>query len=389
VGLVYRTMDAATRRLIEALHRAPCQAVLAVSGGGTGAIGKLLGVPGGSRTILEAVVPYSAQSLTDFLGSRPEQSCSAETSRALAGRALDRGQWLSASATVVGLGSTASLASDRPKRGEHRVHVATMAQEVSRTFSLTLTKGARDRAGEEQIVDALILNALAQALGIAERVDLPLLESEQLTMEESPSLLGSFFREEVLTLRAEADGQMRGGAASLWDATRPTAMLPGAFNPIHAGHWALAAAAERLLGLPVAFELSVDNVDKPRLSPAEARRRLAQFAGRAPVWLTRAPTFSEKARLFPGAVFVVGADTAARLIAPRYYPKGEVGVIEALAFLRSQGCRFLVAGRVGSAGNLQSLEDLPIAPDFSDLFQAIPAAEFRFDISSTEIREPV
>ena len=38
----------------------------------------------------------------------------------------------------------------------------------------------------------------------------------------------------------------------------------------------------------------------------EVRRRLAQCTWRAPLWLTRAPTFAEKALLFPGVVFVVG-----------------------------------------------------------------------------------
>src|SRR5262249_35492969 len=157
-----------------------------------------------------------------------------------------------------------------------------------------------DRAGEEEVVDAVILNALAEAFGVGERVSLPLLPGEELHGEQSPSGgLGRLFRGEVDAGGVEADGrQARGGPP-------PAAMLPGAFNPVHEGHWDLAAAAARLLGVPVAFELSVTNVDKPPLSPAEVRRRLAQFAWHGPVWVTRTPTFAEKARLFPGAAFVV------------------------------------------------------------------------------------
>jgi hypothetical protein len=50
-----RTMspsDAAWRQLISALHGSGCKAALAITGGGSGAIGELLRVPGGSRLVL-------------------------------------------------------------------------------------------------------------------------------------------------------------------------------------------------------------------------------------------------------------------------------------------------------------------------------------------------
>ena len=71
----------------------------------------------------------------------------------------------------------------------------------------------------------------------------------------------------------------------------PLALLPGSFHPLHRGHTVLAAVAAARLGVPVHFELSVTNADKPELPRDEVERRLAQFAGFAPVWLTRAATF--------------------------------------------------------------------------------------------------
>ncbi|MGC4005579.1 MAG: hypothetical protein QM811_21675 [Pirellulales bacterium] len=44
--------------LIAALHDAPLQVVLTVTGGGATAVADLLGVPGGSRIVLAAHVPY-------------------------------------------------------------------------------------------------------------------------------------------------------------------------------------------------------------------------------------------------------------------------------------------------------------------------------------------
>src|SRR6266702_8271644 len=94
-----------------------------------------------------------------------------------------------------------------------------------------------------------------------------------------------------------------------WDPLHPTGILPGAFNPVHAGHWGLADAAAQMLGLPVAFELSIANVDKPPLTPEVIQRRHALIAGRVGLWLTNAPRFTDKCQLFPGAIFIVGANT--------------------------------------------------------------------------------
>src|SRR4051795_7126524 len=103
-------MDAATRQAIEALHRdGRYQYVLALTGGGTGAAAQLLNVPGGSRTLLEVIVPYHERALAEFLGRVPDQFCSAEPSRLMAERALDRARWLAPGLPVAGISCTASM----------------------------------------------------------------------------------------------------------------------------------------------------------------------------------------------------------------------------------------------------------------------------------------
>jgi hypothetical protein len=375
-------MEPATRRLIEAIHQGPTRYVLALTGGGASAVGLLLSVPGGSRTVLEVTVPYDERALADFLGRRPEQFCSLATSGDMAARARARARWLLPGEAVAGVGCTASLATDRPKRGDHRFHLTVQRGADSAGYSLTLTKGARDREGEEAVLAAVLLNALAGASGVAGRLALPLLPGEEVQVERLPATdsLSAFLRGEVPTVCVDVDGRLHPGAPP------PAVLLPGAFNPMHEGHRGMRAAAARLAGGAAAYELSVTNVDKPDLSAEEVRRRAAQFTWHAPLCLTRAPTFVEKAALFPGAAFAVGADTAARIVSPRYYQDSDEQMTAALESIRRQGCRFLVAGRAGSDGRFLTLADIPTPPAHRDLFSAIPEDEFRLDLSSTQLR---
>ena len=375
-------MDEQLRRLIQAIHDSPPRAVFAAAGAGSRALADLLGVPGASRTLLEALIPYAADSFDEFLGQTPEQYVSAETGRRMAGRALARALHLRELEAwpVLGLGCTATIVTDRPKRGEHRAHVSARAPDRLLEWTLRLEKGARDRNGEEELVSRLLLHALGQACGVAERPPLPLGPGDALTLNEwdyaAPA--EQLRQGEIPWFGIEPDGSLL--------TEQPAAVLSGSFNPLHAGHTALANPAAALIAAPVAFEVSAVNVDKPPLETALLLDRLGQFAGRWPVVAGNAPTFVAKSRLYPGATFVVGYDTAARIIQPRYYGDSEAAMLAALDELQARGNRFLVAGRVGDDGRFKELGDLALPAGYADLFTAIPARLFRHDVSSTEIR---
>ena len=148
----------------------------------------------------------------------------------------------------------------------------------------------------------------------------------------------------------------------------------------------LARVAEELRQQPLAFEISVTNVDKPPLAGKAVSRRLAQFTWKSPVELTRAPTFLEKSRLFPRTTFVIGADTAERLVAPKYYGDDEVRMHDALEEIAAAGGSFLVAVRIDAAARVRTLSDIHVPRRYADLFSEIPEHRFRFDTSSSEIR---
>jgi hypothetical protein len=178
---------------------------------------------------------------------------------------------------------------------------------------------------------------------------------------------------------------VRLGPGTADDETEGHVLFPGAFHPLHAGHLRMAQVAEELLGRPVEFELTILNPDKPPIDYMEIKERIEQFGPGRIVWLTRVPTFVEKARLMPGTTFVVGSDTLRRITDPRYYGNDPAAVRAVLLKIAARGCRFLVFGRNMGPGYV-GLHQLDLPDPLRSLCQGVGEDVFREDISSTKIR---
>jgi hypothetical protein len=342
-----------------------------------------LSVAGASRTALEIIVPYSENSFSEYIGFRPEQTVSLDAAKSLAHAAYNRALRLrSDSRPVIGIACTATIATDRPNRGDHRGHVGLWTSEGWSVFSLTLEKGLRDRAGEEQLLSVLILRTLASACGVADTLELQLSSAEHVevsgTRYDTP--FDAFNDGHTNSVTFSPNGSTSGNAHHLGG------VLPGSFNPLHDGHRQLVSVASRILGAPVIYELSVTNVDKPPLESVIIQERVNNFRDVGDLVITKAPVFYEKARVFPGCTFVIGWDTMIRLVDPKYYSDDYANMILALSQIRDAGCKFLVAGRI-SKTEFHTLGEVDIPALFQNIFQEIPESEFRSDISSTEIRQ--
>jgi hypothetical protein len=375
--------------LVELLHAAPTRLVYEFAGAGVSALADLHAVGGSSRTVLEATDRYADRSLEEGVGGPVARAVDPDVAVALSRHAFQRARHLAGEQeSVAGIGLTATIATDRTKRGDHRAWLAATDPLATRLAGIVLHKGARDRAAEERLVGRLALRLMAETKGVLRELALHLEPDERVETDFFPGEeLRAFAEGRRPVLAIDASGRCvdalpwPGGGAGVAGAG---AVVSGAFHPLHDGHLGLAAAAQRHLGRPVAFELAVANADKPTIDLAEVHRRATQFAGRAPLLLTRVARFDEKAAFLPGTVFVLGADTAARVLEERFY-RDTGGLDAAMDALRAAGGRFLVAGRRSGAGFV-TLDDLPLPPRHADLFESLPATAFRADVSSSEIR---
>lgn len=399
----------ATHELVRRIHASPERAVISVTGGGSLAISRLLCVPGASQTVLEARVPYSAAALCDWLGLMPEQACSSATARAMAMAGYRRAEFLASrererpesrgtavfashpsppaplpqgergdgAFPVVGLGLTAGLASDRPKRGAHRIHLAAQSASCTWSQSIELAKGTRSRDEEELLAAALLLELFAEVCGLQHRPEVVLRDDETLERRrtDAPQAWQELMAGKCDRIPARAESAAASAAA--------VGIFPGSFNPLHDGHRRMQALAEARLGGPVHYEISIENVGKLPLDFEDMANRSRQLT--AELDFTRAPRMVQKARLYPGRTIVCGLDTITRVADVRFAEGSEAQRDQTIAEIAALGCRFLVFGRATPQG-FQTLDDLDLPPALRAVSECVTEAEFREDVSSTALR---
>jgi hypothetical protein len=264
-----------------------------VTGGGSTSIQWLFTVPGASRSLMDAGVVYSRSAVESFIKDHPhdasESSCSSVMATVMADASWRQANKLLLAecrdfndlrdARIFGISCSASLRSDSPKKGAHRVFVAFTTQELSNVYSIEFEKGRRSREDEDAACSRLILEAIALA-SEAEPLAADYLFPKESKFTFNPptshfdaavetvvsssvkrcDILERIYRKDVhqaLFVRkashSEAldisddgtDVSLSRDFVIMEDVPLPkgTLVFPGSFNPLHEGHVALVVAA--------------------------------------------------------------------------------------------------------------------------------------------------
>ena len=131
-------------KLIQKIHESKYKITFVSSGGGTDAISALLRVPGASKSVLEAYVPYAKESLDYYLLKKPDKYCSEDTTLSIAAKAFSAAKKIDPKehpSKILGIGITASLATDYIKKGEHKFFIAIQTHAYSKSFTYKFKKG--------------------------------------------------------------------------------------------------------------------------------------------------------------------------------------------------------------------------------------------------------
>lgn len=337
------------------------------TGAGAGLQEALWAVPGVSRVLYASEFPYHTEAIDKFLGFSPEKYCSAETSVSMAMEAYRRAYV--PGVPTVGVGVSASVASNEEHRGDHRVFVSTMNDEevFCHQYVLHKGKGPVQRAYDGKVCDAAGLSALLWACGVESQFDVTL-HVDQFDA----------FRAETIALAEIAKRPLfspgkRSAAPKDGDGL---VLLPGAFNPPHPGHLWMASRSQ------ATFHVCINPPHKAPLSSVDIVRRAKLLEGEDCLFTSDDPLYIDKARRFPGCRMVIGVDALIRMLDPKW----GVPIAPMLAEFEGLRVRFLVADRIID-GKLVSLLDIPGLP--KDLCSRMFTPSQYVDMSSTALRKAV
>ena len=158
-------------------------------------------------------------------------------------------------------------------------------------------------------------------------------------------------------------------------------ILSGSFNPLHEGHIELLKASSKEFKKNPLFEISIKNVDKSEINFNDLMDRINQFKSLGKLVVTNSEKFEEKSKIFKESIFVIGYDTALRLVDNKYYNDD---FRKSLKIIEKNNCSFLVSGRF-----INKKYKKPNNINFEGydyLFNILSEEKFRIDISSTELR---
>jgi hypothetical protein len=351
------------------------------TGAGAGIINQLWSVPGSSAYLSGYSFPYAPEEQQELLGFMPEHFCSQEAAIDLASAAYMKAYKFGGKKPV-GVGLTATVASEKEHHGDHRVYCCVMTDNKINLLYYPIQKGrgATYRLLDGEMCDDFALFALIDILGLGlNRIDknIQYIDATELARSQ-------FFKRPFFT----ANGKRIEAPSSHEEYSLDyTALMSGAFNPPHDGHFGIVDAMWRDHGMQVVFETTANPPHKAALTVQELLKRAKLLQGHDRLFTQNLPLYLDKARAFPGVPLVMGADAALRLLDPKW---GQ-DPLETFRELDKLGTKLYIVGRNIDGKFVNRASIFKQVPDEISGFylRNTMDVEGKWDISSTELRNKV
>lgn len=348
------------------------------TGAGAGLQRTLWEVPGSSAYLSGCSFPYDGAEQEEMLGFMPEHFCSQEAAVDLASAAYMKAYKFGGK-KAVGLALTASVASEKIHRGDHRAFACLVTDDMVRTAHLTFEKGIGDkqrkRDGED--CDDMGFFLLIDSLGIAEST---FSNPDHFHYEDATALAMERFWLHPCFLATGQRGTQPSGRF---------AIMPGAFNPPHDGHFGAAQASLDEYNYPALFETTAEPPHKGALTVQELLQRAKMLQGHDRIFTRKLPYYLDKARAFPGHPFILGADAMVRMLDPKW----GIDPIDMFKEFINLNTKLFVASReiegklVTCDDILESIKKNGRGGVWTLAMNVLMPLEGHWNISSTELRE--
>jgi nicotinic acid mononucleotide adenylyltransferase len=363
---------------VNALKSANISIHVIATGAGAGLQQMLWQVPGSSAYLSGCSFPYDQSETEELLGFKPEHFVSQETAIDLASAAYMKAYRFGGKKPV-GIGITASVASEVLHKGDHRFNVCVITDDKVLTDYVILDKGIgidqRVRDGVRVDMNAFML--MYEALGIGTK-------SSEGSIDATDLARARFLRRPFFT----ANGYRLEAILNSND----WALMPGAFNPPHVGHLSMATEFEKDHSERVVFEVSTTPPHKDKLSVQDMLKRAKLLQGHNRIFTTDMPMYLDKAKAYPGMSILLGTDALVRMLDPKW----GIDPSDLISQFWKLHTRLYVAARTID-NKLVHVYDILAKSDeifkeqhvIDEAYWVLKDLPGRWDISSTELRNKI
>lgn len=345
---------------------------IATTGAGSGAQDWIWQTPGVSKWFAGATFPYREDLLEQYIGYRPEKFVHPDVAVELAMRAY-QDAWQAPGDDAIGIGCSAAVATDRLRKGDYVAYIAICDTKhgvrlLKKQFEPQIGAEHRHNQGAEVdriVADIAIFGNLVYG---SNPIDVTSTAKWLLLNRPYVAYNGSKYSEDKL--RNEVIQPVTDSKDKL---CRP--IYAGAFNPPHAGHFAIADKTNSI------FNIEMVSPHKGELHVTEVLQRLKLLRGYDTLVTSGCSLYLDKSNRFNHHPLVMGADAFLRMLDPKWGPEPKK-LMEDFSQNRTP---LMIFGREINGKYVSADEAISLVPEACVCYDLIPI-EGRWDISSSEIR---